>query len=210
MAELPPESPAGAVVQNQIAILESWSQTHGSIYRFPWLTSATCQTLIQKAEFVAGREGWSTTRHEHYATTDVPASRMPGIDRHLRTPLYQELFPFIGARYGVDPKKLYFDDVFVVRYAPQEQPGLEMHQDGGFFTFTVLLNSPDAFEGGGVHIEALNQTLEARQGECMVHGARHRHQGIPITQGVRYILVGFIDLKDSPEKVIRDTLLLHS
>ena len=59
----------------------------------------------------------------------------------------------------------------------------------------MLLNDPADFEGGGTRIESLNATVKPeRAGDVFMHSGQMLHGGTAVTEGVRYILVAFIDI----------------
>ena len=52
------------------------------------------------------------------------------------------------------------------------------------------------FQGGGVRFTRYNCSVtELRQGWTLMHPGRltHEHEGLPTTNGTRYIMVSFID-----------------
>ena len=72
-----------------------------------------------------------------------------------------------------------------------------MHRDNGLLTFSLLLNDPSDFEGGGTYFEQLGRVYRPSQGVGVVHSALSRHAGFPITAGTRYVLVGFCGLRSA-------------
>lgn len=84
--------------------------------------------------------------------------------------------------------------MFVVRY-DSSRTRLESHTDGGYISFNVLLN--DDFEGGGTRFWNRLQhgpfaLVQPPVGNVLLNSAMIRHEGMPITSGVRHILVGFL------------------
>ena len=83
-------------------------------------------------------------------------------------------------------------DVVVVKY--DDQNSLKMHKNSGFFTFYILLNND--FTGGGIYFDdGLNVYL--KQGDMLIHNSHIKHSILPITKGICYMLVGFVDLEIS-------------
>ena len=88
--------------------------------------------------------------------------------------------------------------MFVVRYDYNKQPELKIHTDTGHISFNILLN--DEFEGGGTRFitsigdEIYNFTVKPQKGQVLLHSARIKHEGLKITNGTRYILVGFLNV----------------
>ncbi|KAG2459635.1 PLOD1 dioxygenase, partial [Polypterus senegalus] len=99
-------------------------------------------------------------------------------------------------RKGVDYQAL-FELAFVVRYKPDEQPFLRPHHDASTFTINIALNSVGIdFQGGGCRFLRYNCSIESpRKGWALMHPGRltHYHEGLPTTQGTRYIVVSFVD-----------------
>jgi predicted 2-oxoglutarate/Fe(II)-dependent dioxygenase YbiX len=68
-----------------------------------------------------------------------------------------------------------------------------MHNDGNFISFSILLNGANEFEGGGTYFDD-GLTCHLNQGDMIVHSGLVKHSGLPVTKGVRYLLVGFVDM----------------
>lgn len=175
---------------------------------------------------VEDADGWTTGRHAAYATTDLPCSAVPEVNRWVRASLRARVLPRLARRHGwlprdaaqtaaladadaegppdaADAARLAYRDLFFVQYsaAPGRQRGLAMHRDGSVISFNVLLNSPLDFEGGGTYVEEDGRSYQIGQGECFVHSGKLRHGGAPITRGERYVLVGFVDVLDPDEEL---------
>ena len=90
---------------------------------------------------------------------------------------------------------------------------IPFHRDGNLFAWNVALNGSFAaadcgysesgapggrgFSGGGTVIASLGKTavqLE-RAGDVLVHAGSMLHASAPLTEGTRYILVGFVEAK---------------
>ena len=63
------------------------------------------------------------------------------------------------------------------------------------FTFVVPLN--DGFEGGGTQFVELEGAPIFRPavGAALLFSGKNRHRGVETTEGVRYILAGFVDVR---------------
>lgn len=96
--------------------------------------------------------------------------------------------------------RMRFRDLFFVKYeaARGEQSGLDLHRDGSIVSFNILLNPRSEFDGGGTYFEAADRTCEIEQGDCLLHSGQLRHAGREVTRGVRFILVGFVDVVGPP------------
>ena len=64
------------------------------------------------------------------------------------------------------------------------------------FAFVVPLN--DGFEGGGTQFVQLEGAPIFRPavGRALLFSGKNRHQGVATTKGVRYILAGFVDVRE--------------
>ena len=85
---------------------------------------------------------------------------------------------------------------FVVKYSMDGQKDLRPHHDSSSYTINIALNNSDEYSGGGTHF--LNpdyKVIGLEAGKMLVHPGRctHYHEGLPISSGERYILIGFIE-----------------
>ena len=153
--------------------------------------------------------GWSKLRHKSYPTTDLNlvTDGFTSEDRaYVASLLDQRLAPLLSRLFGIPMRSIRSYDMFVVRYdaaattdddndtAPQIQ--LPQHTDSGHMSFIVNLNHD--FENGGTrfwnrrtrqpfaHVQPNHQ-----DGTVLMQPAILNHEGFPISQGTRYILVGF-------------------
>eukprot|EP00816_Leptocylindrus_hargravesii_P005282 CAMPEP_0196815686 /NCGR_PEP_ID=MMETSP1362-20130617/51248_1 /TAXON_ID=163516 /ORGANISM="Leptocylindrus danicus, Strain CCMP1856" /LENGTH=506 /DNA_ID=CAMNT_0042192735 /DNA_START=12 /DNA_END=1532 /DNA_ORIENTATION=- len=143
--------------------------------------------------------GWKKDRHTRYPTTDLNVVIDPFLkeDRmYLEEKLNARLAPMIERVYGIVPGAIRANDIFIVRYDHDKQPNLISHTDGSDVSFNILLN--DAFEGGGTQFlhRPSGQTFSVypEKGQGLVHTALLQHEGLAVTKGTRYILVGFLHI----------------
>lgn len=152
----------------------------------------TCRNMV----------GWTTQRHSAFPTIDIPIKETALA--YLGDMIKQRLFPMLGDHFGFDAcRDLAFRDIFIVKYSSSSQRGLQAHTDGCLMSFNVLLSHPNDFDGGGTWFESIDSVVQLAQGDCVYHDARIMHQGIDITRGERYILVGFVDTADTITKDAR-------
>jgi hypothetical protein len=157
-------------------------------------TNDICRWIINECENYANNNGgWTTKRHVKYPTTDLPIENVKPIFPFI-VETFKTIANKINKSYNLnDDIKLNFVDVFIVKYKHNEQSFLELHKDGSFLSFNILLSSPDEFEGGGTYFDdGLIMTQE--QGDLTIHSSKINHAGLPITKGTRYLLVGFVNL----------------
>ena len=165
--------------------------------------------------------GWSQSRHDLYPTVDlnVADDHVWPHFAHLKELLDERLSPAIEAAYGVPRASLRAQDIFIVRYdaidtidaiedgnsnsnsnSNNGQDHLIQHTDGAFISFNVLLNAD--FSGGGTRFvdrrSGSSVTAHPRKvGNGLLHRAKVLHEGLSISRGSRYVLVGFIELDTS-------------
>ena len=162
------------------------------------LSGDECDTVLGAVEEAARRRGgWDKDRHGQYPTTDMPLGDVPEIEPLLREAIFRNVLRPLAHRYLPPPflpEHLEWRDAFFVKYdaAPGQQRQLHMHTDGSIFSFNLLLNHPDDFDGGGTFFEPTGQTVRPPRGTAVGHSGQVRHSGVAITRGKRYLFVGFI------------------
>ncbi|KAK7129497.1 hypothetical protein R3I94_017648 [Phoxinus phoxinus] len=172
------------------------------VYWFPAFSERMCDELVETMEDFGG---WSGGRHtderlaggyENVPTVDIHMTQIEFEKEWLKflkdyiVPVTEKLYP------GYYPKAQAVMN-FVVRYRPDEQPSLRPHHDSSTFTINVALNSKGTdYEGGGCRFLRYDCKVESpRKGWSFMHPGRltHYHEGLPTTQGTRYIMVSFVD-----------------
>ncbi|GAN05177.1 hypothetical protein MAM1_0084d04646 [Mucor ambiguus] len=160
------------------------------------LSQSECQHVLDTCR----RETeWTTDRHSAFATTDIPIRNHDQL-AFLETLIKDRLFDELAHHYGFKTADLEFRDVFLVKYSANGQKGLRLHTDGCLFSLTLLISHEHDFQGGGTYYGSIDKVVHLKQGDAAYHAARVMHSGIDITQGVRYILVGFVDTVDTIAK----------
>ena len=157
------------------------------------LSREECRLLVQDAEAYACANGWTTSRHATHATTDIPVQLLPEGGRLWNDTIVLRVKEAPAANYDLRPDSITPVDVFLVKYQYAEggQRELSVHRDGALMTFSLLLNDPSDFEGGGTYFEESGRVYRPAQGVAVMHSGKLRHGGFPITAGTRYVLVGF-------------------
>jgi hypothetical protein len=157
-------------------------------------TPDICNFIINESEkYAASNGGWTTKRHNNYPTTDLPVEKILSIFS-LVLETMKTITNKIKQSFGInDNMRLNISDLFVVKYKDDAQNHLEMHCDGSFLSFNILLSDKNDFEGGGTYFDdGLMAHLD--QGDILIHSSRIKHAGLPITKGTRYLLVGFLNI----------------
>lgn len=152
--------------------------------------------IFESEEYAKNNGGWTTSRHENYATTDIPVEKIVPVFRFVLHSL-QTIFQKIKSSYCL-PKDTEFNikDIFVVKYSENAQNSLSLHHDGSFITVNILLNDVSEFEGGGTYFND-GTIVFLEQGDMLIHSGKIKHAGMQITKGKRYLLVAFISIKIS-------------
>uniref|UniRef100_A0AAZ3PX44 procollagen-lysine 5-dioxygenase n=1 Tax=Oncorhynchus tshawytscha TaxID=74940 RepID=A0AAZ3PX44_ONCTS len=170
------------------------------VFWFPVFTERACDELVEEMEHYGS---WSGGNHEDKRITGGYET-VPTDDIHMKQIGYdKEWLHFI--REFISPVTLkvfsgYYTKVlmnFVVKYTPGRQAYLRPHHDSSTFTINVALNSKGTdFQGGGCRFHRYNCSVDSpRKGWSFMHPGRltHLHEGLPTTNGTRYIAVSFID-----------------
>ncbi|XP_036403801.1 multifunctional procollagen lysine hydroxylase and glycosyltransferase LH3 [Megalops cyprinoides] len=172
------------------------------VYWFPAFSDRMCDELVETMEDFGQ---WSGGKHkderlsggyENVPTVDIHMNQI-GYEKEWLKFLKEYIVPVTEKLYpGYYPKAQAVMN-FVVRYRPDEQPSLRPHHDSSTFTVNIALNSKGKdFQGGGCRFLRYDCKVEApRKGWSFMHPGRltHYHEGLPTTQGTRYIMVSFVD-----------------
>uniref|UniRef100_A0A8C1BCX5 procollagen-lysine 5-dioxygenase n=1 Tax=Cyprinus carpio carpio TaxID=630221 RepID=A0A8C1BCX5_CYPCA len=172
------------------------------VFWFPVLSEKACDELVEEME---NHGSWSGGRHEDkringgYETVPTDDIHMKQIDfdkewlhfiREFISPVTLKVFSgYYTKGYAIMN--------FVVKYTPNRQAYLRPHHDSSTFTINIALNNKGLdFQGGGCRFHRYNCSIESpRKGWSFMHPGRltHLHEGLPTTNGTRYIAVSFID-----------------
>ena len=141
--------------------------------------------LSEKQGFMSEREGYAQS------TTDIEVDKNLHLKEALRKHKFvEQVSQAITRIHGAQITA--FDDVFVVKYDFQQQKELIRHYDCGKVSFILALSSQKDYDGGGTKFDVLGKDpVHLTKGECLIFNSKLYHCGVPISKGVRYILVGF-------------------
>jgi hypothetical protein len=161
-----------------------------------------CSWIINECEnYAKDNGGWTKKRHKNYPTTDLPVDSVKSIFGFVFESL-KLISEKIKKSYGLmDEINIDFSDLFIVKYKHDDQNFLEIHRDGSFLSFNILLSDPHDFEGGGTYFDD-GLIMKGEQGDLIVHSSKMKHSGLPITRGTRYLLVGFVNIQIAVDKLI--------
>ena len=101
--------------------------------------------------------------------------------------------------FNLDPLRLGIGEVFIAKYsaARGKQRRLKAHEDGSDFSFVIALNDGHKYEGGGTKFTKTNEIKRVdKKGSGVTFCGKNKHEGLPVTKGVRYILAGFMRYGD--------------
>ena len=130
----------------------------------PLVPKATCDRYVAAAEKWGKEHGWTTKRHYSVATTDIPLVDLPEILGDFNEAMHTLLLPALSAVYpeaAPDVSKLRVFDCFLVRYDAKAQASLPLHSDQSLLSFTIALNDPSDYEGGGTYFRGLGRAIDA-------------------------------------------------
>ncbi|KAL3040396.1 hypothetical protein OYC64_011427 [Pagothenia borchgrevinki] len=172
------------------------------VFWFPVFSQKACDEIVEEMEHYGS---WSGGKNEDKRISGGYET-VPTDDIHMKQIGYEkEWLHFI--REFISPVTLkvfsgYFTKGyavmnFVVKYTPERQAYLRPHHDSSTFTINIALNAKDTdFQGGGCRFHRYNCSVaSSRKGWSLMHPGRltHLHEGLPTTNGTRYIAVSFID-----------------
>ena len=178
-----------AAVERSISDSAPLPEEHRAVHEVGAFLPHECSKIIEYAEAHGLERG---ARHAAHATTDVSCFDVPQL-RWVAATCSERVVPLLAKLFGVDD--LVLADLFVARYAADGQRALEEHEDGSPWSFVVPLN--DRFEGGGTQFVELEGAPIFRPavGAALLFSGKNRHRGVATTEGVRYILAGFVDVR---------------
>lgn len=162
-------------------------------------TPSLCDALVSLCE----EHGFGRKEQDYaQSTVDLEVDAVPRVrDWLLQCGLMPALTRCMLASHGHPP--IAFDDVFVVKYdaGADGQRDLLRHVDGGDVSFMLALSPRNAYDAGGTDFDVLEEPLHLEQGDLTLFHADLYHAGIPISRGVRYLLVGFCFVREEAARV---------
>ena len=180
-----------AAVERSISDSAPLPEAHLAVHETPVVFSDDeCRDIRAMAEKIGLVRG---ARHAAHETTDVSCLDEQVL-RWVAAACSERVVPRLAETFGVDD--LVLADLFVARYAADGQRALEEHEDGSPWSFVVPLNK--GFEGGGTQFVELDGAPVFRPavGAALLFSGKNRHRGVETTEGRRYILAGFVDVRE--------------
>ena len=155
-----------------------------------------CNWIVTESErYAALSGGWLVDRHNTYPTTDIEVENIPSVFSFMITSVIQEVKNRLEILYSINIDSFNVTDLFIAKYELNGQKNLDVHRDGTSerenFTFSILLN--DNFKGSAIRYED-GGVVNPKKGDMMVHTRNHPHRVEKLTDGVRYVMVGFLNI----------------
>lgn len=172
------------------------------IFKGILFTPEQCMQINRMAEYHAYRligtigAGWTnelyTLTAKHMQCKDIPGM-LPSTN-HIFSQLRAELYSLFPKRIRRGSIVLESDgEPHLVKYQGKAK-GTPMHIDNSEFvyiTINVMLSEDNDFRGGGTYIRAIDETIQLKQGEMLIHLGDLEHAGMDIESGVRRLLIAF-------------------
>jgi hypothetical protein len=208
-----------------------------SIHVLPLLSDTEVQTCLTLAQQHARETRcWQqpdAQRHVTYPTCDFPVDQCVPLQQYLDDDLQFDarIFSSLQELYDIPVERMLYLDLFCAHYqaavdgSTTTMDRLEPHRDGSLLSFTILLNDPAEFQGGGTVFEALRDATSShpvlcvpegvvrpqRAGDAVLHCGKLLHGGHVVTAGSRTVLVGFVDVvaafDEDEERILRPGIL---
>jgi GR25 family glycosyltransferase involved in LPS biosynthesis len=171
-------------------------------FKFPFVNERFCDELLNE---VVERGQWSggngtKEKDERIGTVE----NVPTQDIHMTQIGFKEQWNNIVKKYIAQVvSHLYapfktngINIAFVVKYEMGKQQQLVPHHDSSAYSINIALNTPGVdFEGGGTRFVKQDTVVHGKKGWAIIHPGRltHYHEGLPITNGKRFIFVSFVN-----------------
>ena len=160
-----------------------------NVYTVPAFTEEFCDSILEEAEAC---RCWTYNRHENYPTTDMLLDVL-GLNETYQQVLKEYFWDIAIEKYKLEDDywRNLNSENFLARYHPYAQYHLSLHHDHSQITTVVTLN--EDFTGGGTYFSKQKTKLQGKKGEISLHPGQitHRHGGLPVLSGQRYIIVSF-------------------
>jgi hypothetical protein len=157
-------------------------------------TPDICEWFIGEIEQYTKSKGWITDRHSSYPTTDIEVKSIPCLFQFMLMSVMAEIGKHINATYSISNTTFNIVDMFIVKYDVDSQRTLAVHEDNCCITASILLSDKSVFSGCYVEYEDGIRYDNITQGDMLIHTHNDSHYVTPITSGVRYVLVLFLDI----------------
>ena len=157
------------------------------------LSNQECDDIIEESEKYATIKGWTKKRHKNYPTTDNIITSTWNCYSKIEKRIKEKLYPEYSKLFKINHKLLEIQEIFIAKYdadKPNSQKSLKPHIDDSEFSFIIALN--DNYKGSGTYFLKNKKKISLKKGDVVIFSGQTKHMGLPVTQGVRYIIPGFI------------------
>lgn len=155
-------------------------------------------------------------RHAAYSTCDFAVEECEEMQNYLNFIEFDKrMWEHLNTLFGIGFEVMSYLDFFCAHYQSNEEgqatktmDRLQSHRDGSLLSFTITLNDPEEFEGGGTFFDALRDVKPTavllnggvvrplRAGDGVLHSGKILHGADVVRSGKRTVLVGFVDVSD--------------
>ncbi len=183
--------------------------------------SSKCLQLAKEyAEETKCWESKDSERHASYSTADFPIEDCDALQSYLdEIDFEKNTFRLLAELFNVEPRDLSFMDLFCAHYTGKNDidtdpimDHLDLHRDGSEISFTIVLNHPDDYMGGGTEFDALKDAVGPeymefgdilqqdgvlkvqKPGQSVIHCGKILHGAHIVSSGERTTLTGFVQL----------------
>jgi predicted 2-oxoglutarate/Fe(II)-dependent dioxygenase YbiX len=209
-----------------------------TIHILPLLSDEEVQQCRRRAQqHAAETRCWQqpdVQRHATYPTCDFPVDQCAPLQQYLEEEIQfdERIFQSLHTLYDIPMEYMFYLDLFCTHYqaagtdrSTTTMDRLEPHRDGSLLSFTILLNDPTEFQGGGTSFDALQGSTHPpllgaggvvrprRAGDAVLHSGKLLHGGHVVTAGSRTVLVGFVDVlaaDDAEDRILRPGILSNA
>ena len=103
--------------------------------------------------------------------------------------------------WDIAAEDLHLDETFIVKYEwdgtqGKKQRVLDDHVDGCEFSFVLGLNKITEYREGGTMFTIDGTRALQGEGDLLLFSGQNQHRGVEIVEGKRYILTGFVSLRN--------------
>ena len=186
----------GDVINDIQDIIKSPMKQNRFYQRFEtkMFSNEICDWLINKTEEYVKQNGWDTDNFKNYPTYDLNLSKISDFHEYFLNYELGKIMKYIEKSYCL-PNETRFEisDLNIIKYSNELQTHLMHHIDSSFLSFNIALNYITEYEGGGTYFDD-GLIVNIDKGDMLIHCGKIMHSGLTITKGVRYILVGFINI----------------
>lgn len=164
------------------------------VLQFPIVNEQFCKEIIQITESYGKWSGAtnedSRIGHENIPSNDIHLTEI-NMDKMWEEFIHDNIAPLVSNHWG-SYKTKGINIAFVIKYDSEKYYKLEPHHDASSYTLNICLN--DDFKGGGVNFIKKGK-VEHIKYHGLIHPGRvtHYHEGLPVEEGIKYIMVSFID-----------------